>query len=186
MMTKTISLETRNWAIGPMRATPLSGILTCTLAIISLTKQVALEIELLAWDTAKQTYVIRVRTVEVLSVNDPGFKANLLYNLLQKNIGNVDIYPADAGGEDYLATLNGSWEILPPGEREANLAIIIGWGRSISPETCAKLIERYTFLERMRPRNFIAGTSGFRRYFGAQYADKRVVFEQVAIDPQKG
>jgi hypothetical protein len=98
----------------------------------------------------------------------------------------VDIYPADAGGEDYLATLNGSWEILPPGEREANLAIIIGWGRSISPETCAKLIERYTFLERMRPRNFIAGTSGFRRYIGAQYADKRVVFEQVAIDPQKG
>jgi hypothetical protein len=109
-----------------------------------------------------------------------------IYCIILTFFGYVDIYPADAGREDYLAPLNGSWEILPSGEREANLAIIIGWGRSISPETGAKLIERHTFLERLRPRNFIAAISGFRRYFGAQYADKGVVLEQVATDPRRG
>ena len=165
----------------------MSAILTCTTAIISLTKQVALEIELRPRDAAKSAYVIRVRSEDVFSANDRGFEADLLYNLnLRKKTSAMWTSPAEVGREDHLAPLNGSWESLPPGEREANLAIIIGWGRSISPETCAKLIERYTFLERLRPRNFIAGISGFRRYFGAQYADKGVVLEQVATDPRKG
>lgn len=30
------------------------------------------------------------------------------------------------------------------------------------------------------PRNFVAGTSGFSRYFGAQFADDLVVFENVS------
>ncbi len=144
-------------------------------------KQIALRIEVIARDPIKDIYVIRVCSEEVLNPNDPAFEADLFYNLnlLQENTGYVDVYPADATREDYLATLNVAWEILPPGEREQNIAVIIGSGRTLSPEVRAKLIERYTFLEGLKPRNFVAGISGFRRYFGAQFAEDLVVFENV-------
>lgn len=144
-------------------------------------KETAIQIEFLARDSAKDEYVLLFCTEEVLSQEAPSFERDLFYNLnlLQENVGHVDVFQADASREDYLSTLNVSWEILPPGQRDENIAVIIGSARDISPEVCTKLVERYAFLEAMNPRNFIAGTSGFRRYFGAQFADNLVVFENV-------
>ena len=144
-------------------------------------KETAIQIEVLARGPAKDKYVLRFFTEEVLSQEAPDFERDLFYNLnlLQENVGYAAVFQADASREDYLSTLNVSWEILPLGQRDENIAVIISSARDISPEVRAKLVERYAFLEAMKPRNFIAGTSGFRRYFGAQFSDNLVVFENV-------
>jgi hypothetical protein len=71
-----------------------------------------------------------------------------------------------------------AWEILPPGERDSNIAIILG-PKSTSTEAKVRLTERYDFLAKLKPRNFVLGTSGFQRYFGAQFSDNVVVFENI-------
>ena len=66
-----------------------------------------------------------------------------------------------------------------PGERTENLARILSKFRAPSKELREKLQDRYTFLEKLKPVAYISGTSGFQRYFGAQFANDLVVFENL-------
>lgn len=144
-------------------------------------KYASLELDVIAENRVEGTTEVRCRCDEVLQTGMRHFDTHLLWdlNLLQENVGSADVFPADATREDYLETLRVNWEILPPGERESNIATIIGRGRQVDPEVRRELEERYEFLERLSPRNFVAGTSGFARYFGAQFRDDLVVFENV-------
>ena len=71
------------------------------------------------------------------------------------------------------------WEILPPGERTETLARILSKFRAPSEAVKKKLLERYAFLEKLKPVAYISGTSGFQRYFGAKFGDNLVVFENI-------
>ena len=71
------------------------------------------------------------------------------------------------------------WEILPPGQRTENLARILSKFRAPSKELKERVLERYMLLEKLNPIAYISGTSGFQRYFGAQFADDLVVFENL-------
>jgi hypothetical protein len=81
--------------------------------------------------------------------------------------------------DDYLATVYVGWEILPPGERDANIARILSWLRNPSEEVKRKIIDRYDTLLKLKPSAFVAGTSGFQRYFGAKFGEDLVVFENL-------
>lgn len=111
----------------------------------------------------------------------PDFAERLLFNLnlLQENVGNHDVFPPDASDADYLKTLYVNWELLPPGERDENIAKIFRSVRSDDPVVRQQLIERYDALEKLRPVQFVRGTNGFRNYFGAQFAPDLVGFENV-------
>jgi hypothetical protein len=100
-------------------------------------------------------------------------------NLLQENVGAVDIAPSGATRADYLKTVFVDWEILPVGEREETIAKILSRYKSPSPEIRQKVQERYDLLAKLKPENFVNGTSGLRRYFGAKFSDSLVVFENL-------
>jgi hypothetical protein len=142
-----------------------------------------LSIELLDTETTDcgPVFVFRFRVNAVLRDGTRGFEHELLYalNLLQENVGAVDVFPADATREDYLRTVYVAWEILPPGERDATIAKVLSGIRRPSEEMKARIIERYNLLSSMKPTGLVAGTSGFQRYFGAQFADDLVVFENL-------
>ena len=77
------------------------------------------------------------------------FEANLfrLLNLLQESVGVVDVFPSNASLEDYLRTIYVNWVILPPGERENNIAkiaAVTGDGEEIKRESLTVM----TFLKR--------------------------------------
>ena len=59
------------------------------------------------------------------------------------------------------------------------LAHILAKFRAPSKELKEKLLDRYTFLEKLNPVAYISGTSGFQRYFGARFADNLVAFENL-------
>lgn len=126
-------------------------------------------------------FVIKFTVDEVLDTSARKFKDSLLYdlNLLQENVGAVDVFQSDAKLSDYLKTIYVHWEILPPGERDKTIRRIYAGFRTQSRELKTKLIARYDLLARLKPVAFIAGTSGFRRYFGAKFSDRLVVFENL-------
>lgn len=151
-------------------------------------KELSLHIEIVDEDSAAdKTYAVLFRVNEVLSkkaarfMTSPNLTNDLFFdlNLLQENVGAVDIAPSGATRADYLKTVYVDWEILPVGEREATIAKILSRYKSPSPEIRQKVAERYDLLAKLKPENFVNGTSGFRRYFGAKFSDSLVVFENL-------
>ncbi len=111
----------------------------------------------------------------------PHFYSQLLFdlNILQENIGICDLYESDETIDTYLRSLYVNWEILPPGESEETINRIIGIVGDSDPVTRAIIADRYAVLASLQPRHLITGQSGFARYFGAQFADDLVVFENL-------
>lgn len=143
-------------------------------------KYFEIKIELIGVDE-KNNHVLKFTVDDILNESSPDFKEDLFFNLnlLQENAGNHGIFSVDADLNDYLRSLYVSWEILPPGELDVNLTRILTGIGSSDPKLRQKLTDRFKFLASMKPRNFVQGTSRFQRYFGAQFADDLVVFENV-------
>lgn len=125
--------------------------------------------------------VVRFAVDEVLSPGESGFHARLFFdlNLLQENVGVCDVFPSTATRHDYLQSVYVHWEILPPGSRETQVNTILGSNSRLTPRERKAFEERFDFLMSLKPVRTILGTSGFRRYFGAQFANDLVVFENV-------
>lgn len=144
-------------------------------------KLVPISIELLGEAVQDQTLVFKFTVEEVLDRRSADFEEQLFFNLnlLQENVGNHGVMSSSATLEDYIRTLYVNWELLPPGDKEETLTRILSISGNTKPETRARIVDRYEFLYSLKPQRFIAGTSEFRRYFGAQFADDLVVFENV-------
>jgi hypothetical protein len=128
-------------------------------------------------------FLVKFAIDQVINRRLPDFDAELLYNLnvLQENTGSVDVFPSEATIADYAATIRVDWELLPVGElgsREA-VALLLRGKRPVTPEQQKVMEQRMAVLAKLRPTHFVAGTSGFARYFGAKFADDFVVFENL-------
>jgi hypothetical protein len=127
------------------------------------------------------TLVFRFRVEQVLDKRSEDFSEELFskVNLLQENVGAVDVFASEAETAEYLKTISVQWEILPPGERTETLNRVLSKFRNPSEELKQKLLARYALLEKLKPVAYISGTSGFQRYFGAYFKDDLVVFENL-------
>jgi hypothetical protein len=142
--------------------------------------ELAIRMELLSTEAgADPHFIIKFQVADILNQSHPEFRELLFFhlNLLQENVGACDVYEADATLPEFLRTITVEWEILPPGDREGNLARILS-GRP-PDETSRIVTERYDTLAALRPVAFIHGRSGFRRYFGAKFGDDLVAFENI-------
>ena len=144
-------------------------------------KLLSIQIEHIGEDIRTQAHVFKFSVPELLHRNSSTFWDDLLFNLnlLQENVGNCGVQASDADIESYLETLYINWEILPPGEKEETLVRILSGVQTNDPAIRARIAQRYDFLRALNPRNFIKGINEFRRYFGAQFADDLVVFENI-------
>lgn len=145
-------------------------------------KELEIEISLLDEEQKQEkVFVILFRVGEVLNRKDKKFRDDLFFNLniLQENIGTVNVFPANATRADYLKTVVVDWEILPPGKREEIIERLLSGVRAARDEIREKLLSRYDLLNELKPVAFIKGASGFRRYFGAQFAENLIAFENI-------
>jgi len=128
----------------------------------------------------RDSYLIKFQLSEILYRGTGDFEDRLFYciNLLQENVGACDLVRSDATFNDYIRTLNLSWDILPPGSLEETLSRLF---RNSNPtqQDIDTATERYRFFNSLRPINLIIGVSGFQRYFGAMIRDNLVFFENV-------
>lgn len=113
------------------------------------------------------------------------FDRELLFalNLLQETVRGVNVFATNATTQDYLGSIQVHWEILPAGERESNIRLILSSFRPKSEEERAALEqranERYDFFETLGYRHIIHGTGGMSGYMGAVVGDDVVVFEHL-------
>jgi len=144
-------------------------------------KDIALNIELLETRVVdgQNEYLIKVSTNQVLNQAINNFNNELLFNinLLQENIGSVNVFSSNTTLAEYVSTLDVNWEIFPPGERDEDLRRITENLRNLSPQRIEDIQERYQLLRSENPVRFINGRSGMIRYFGAQFSENLVVFE---------
>ena len=142
-------------------------------------KELDIQISLIEHNKKENTFVLKFQVNEVISTENE-HEFDLLYdiNLLQENIGAFEIYPPDTTDEEFLKTIYVDWEILPIGTKD----ILDRLMADVNPDNIKirkKYKARYNLLEKLKPIAFVKGTNSFRRYFGAQFSDNLVVFENL-------
>lgn len=144
-------------------------------------KEVELKIEQI--EKREHGYKIKFSIEQVINRRTPNFEKELLYNLnlLQENVGIVDVFPSIATLADYAKTVYIDWEILPPGTVDEIIeALLKNQNKeSITLDQIKTMRERIGVMSKLKPVVYIKGTTGFLRYFGAKFGDDFVVFENI-------
>jgi len=142
-------------------------------------KEVELSITLI--ERRADGFLIKFAVEQVLNRRSPDFAKELIYNLniLQENVGAVDVFPSAATLAQYAQTIRVDWEILPPGTVDEILRQMLAGKRPIAPDKRELMEKRLKLFARLKPEAYIAGTSGFLRYFGAKFGEDFVVFENL-------
>jgi len=143
-------------------------------------KELELAIDILDQPTV-DLFRIKFEIKEVLSKVSPDFDDDLLYNLnlLQENVGAVDVFPSAATLAEFTRTVQLDWEFLPPNDVEAVVRHILAKKPTMTVDERKTMEERLSVFAKFNPTAFLTGTSGFLRYFGAQFRDDLVVFENI-------
>lgn len=179
-VTKTYSFESPNWGDWSNGSHEVEWDRLIYRRDFHSPPELAIRMELLSTESGREPhFIIKFQVADVLSQSHPEFQKLLFFNLnlLQENAGACDVFRANAELPEFLQTITLEWEILPPGDRKGNLAKILA-GRP--PDESSKAVtERYDTLASLQPLCFIHGRSGFRRYFGAKFAEDLVVFENI-------
>lgn len=144
-------------------------------------KEVELKIEQI--EKREHGFKIKFLIDQVINRNTPNFEKELLYNLnlLQENVGMIDVFPSIATLADYAKTVYIDWEILPPGTVDEIIEALLKNQKteSITPDQIKIMRERIGVMSKLKPVVYIKGTNGFLRYFGAKFGDDFVVFENI-------
>jgi len=126
--------------------------------------------------------VIKFALTPLLDRSMAEFELMLLWsiNVLQENTGTTGVFASDASADDYKATITLDWQIFPPGTADEIVARLAGTARPGNAADFEKHVrDRVRLFESFNPTNYIRGQGGFGSYFGAQFADDLVVFENL-------
>lgn len=142
-------------------------------------KEVELEVSLL--EEKEGSYILKFAINQVINRRTPNFEKELFYNLnlLQENVGSVDVFTSVATLAEYTASIKVDWVILPPGSVDEVVKKMLEGKRRVTPEQESTIRERVEQISKLKPIGYITGGDGFLRYFGAKLADDFIVFENV-------
>jgi hypothetical protein len=180
MTTKSYSWESPNW--GDWSNGSHTHTITRDVYQRDFIPPKELELSMSLLETSDEgTFVVKFAIEQTLSRRANDFETDLLYNLnlLQENVGAVDVFPSAASLADYTNTVQIDWEILPPGSVGEVLKRMLQGERAVDADLQKVMEQRLGVLSRFKPEAYIAGTNGFLRYFGAKYSDNLVVFENL-------
>lgn len=144
-------------------------------------KELSLSMGLLKEDSNGPEFTVKFAVDEVLSRGAADFDSALLYNLnlMQENVGAVDVFASTATFADYVKTIHVDWEILPLGKVDEVLKRMLQGKRPVSSQQQQVMKARLQVMEHLNPQGYIAGTNEFLRYFGAKFEDDFVAFENL-------
>jgi hypothetical protein len=145
-------------------------------------RDLPISIELLKESQDPHTvYLMKFAVDCVLDTDDLDFESDLFFclNLLQENVGSVDIYPSETTRAEFIRTLTLNWEIFPPGSVEEIVGRLRQKMRRADASTDSVIRDRIETFAKLKPRAYVRGTNGFNSYIGALFADDLVVFENV-------
>jgi hypothetical protein len=180
MVTKTFDIESPNWGDPYYGTHTVSWTRDVYQRDFYPPKEVEMSITLV--EARESGFIVKFGIEQVINRRTKNFEQELFYNLnlLQENVGAVDVFESTASLAEYAATVRVDWQILPPGTvDEVVRKMVSGRARTVTSEQEAQIRSRVQVLARLKPEAYIAGTDGFLRYFGAKFGDDFVVFENV-------
>lgn len=143
-------------------------------------KHLTIKVKLIGEDLVSGQYAFAFAVNQSLDPTASSYEQDLLFalNLLQENVGSINILRPDADDQEYMATIrNVAWEILPPGEGEARLGQIISGVIATDPHKRDAIKMRVDFLKSLAPIGWIYGRDSLEGYVGAQITREIVVFD---------
>jgi hypothetical protein len=176
---KTFSVETPNWGDWSNGSHTVDWTREVYRRDFYPPKEVELSILLL--EEQSGGYVLKFAIDQVINRRTQNFEQELLYNLnlLQENVGAVNVFPSAASLAEYTATMRVDWQILPPGTVDDVIRQMLRGKSRVTPEQEETMRARITVMSRLKPEAYIAGSDGFLRYFGAKFGDDFVAFENI-------
>lgn len=143
-------------------------------------KELELTVEFLG-SPAPGCFDVRFGIDQVLTRTAPDFDDDLLYNLnlLQENVGAADVLPSVRKFAEYRQTVQLDWEMLPPHDLEDVARRILSKRQSRAIDDSKAIKARIAAFSRFNPMRYLAGTSGFLRYMGAQFQEDLIVLENI-------
>ncbi|MCD7059389.1 hypothetical protein [Pelagibacterium xiamenense] len=133
-------------------------------------------------DRGGEQVVVKFALAPMLSRDMAEFDLMLLWaiNVLQENTGVTGVYASHATREEYVSAVTLDWQIFPPGTVDEVVARLLGSSNPTNAADFEKHVrERVQLFEGFEPIAYIRGQGGFGSYFGAQFADDLVVFENL-------
>lgn len=135
----------------------------------------------LAIEDIGEPHAVLFTTVSAtLDQSTPNFLSELLAHLrlLKESCGACDVLNAAVTDNELLKRIYVNWEILPPGQRDATIARILGSIKNPTSAEKQRMIDRHDNLAALNPEQWVVGQGGFDRYFGAVFPD-HVALENV-------
>jgi hypothetical protein len=133
-------------------------------------------------DRGGEQLIVKFALAPMISRGAGEFELMLLWavNLLQENTGVTGVFASNATREDYISTVMLDWQIFPPGTVDDVVSRLVGSTRPANAPDFEKHVrDRVLLFEGFEPRAYIRGQGAFGSYFGAQFADDLVVFENL-------
>lgn len=179
MTLRTFSIQTPNWGDWSKGSHSIDWTRDVYQRDFFPPKEVELSIKLL--EKRSSQFLVKFAIEQVINRTTNNFEQELLYNLniLQENVGASDVFMSSATLADFAASIRLHWQIFPPGTVDEVVQKIVGEKRKVAPQQEAMIRKRVSVMSRLKPKGYVVGTDGFLRYFGAQFGDDFVVFENV-------
>ncbi|WP_172961146.1 hypothetical protein [Asticcacaulis excentricus] len=133
-------------------------------------------------DKGGEQLIVKFALTPMLSRGMAEFDLMLLWalNVLQENTGVTGVFASDATRAEYISTVTLDWQIFPPGTADEVVARLLSSARpSNAPDFEKHVRDRVRLFEGFEPKAYIRGQGSFGSYFGAQFADDLVVFENL-------
>lgn len=125
---------------------------------------------------------VAVLVGETVKKSSAEFRDQLLFNLnlIQENVGSGTVFSKSPEQAELTESTVVDWELLPEGARnDEMLAKLLPRDPRKRLEAAQRYEARRQLLSTMKPKRWVIGTSGFRRYFGALFQDDLVALENV-------
>lgn len=127
--------------------------------------------------------VVKFALSPLLSKGQPEFDLMLLWslNVLQENTGVAGLFASEATRDDFIGTIQLDWEVFPPGTIDEVVERLARRPArpANAPDFDRHVRDRVALFQRLNPTAYLRGQGGFGSYFGAQFADDLVVFENL-------
>lgn len=133
-------------------------------------------------DRGGEKVVFKFEIHPSLSKSMPEFELFFLWhlNVLQENVGAIGVFVSDVSDEEFAKSVALDWEVFPNGSVDEIVAKILAGKKAPDAGNNEALIrERLAIFEKFKPKNYLHGLGSFNSYFGAQFADDFVVFENL-------
>src|SRR5690606_35187838 len=97
-----------------------------------------------------QTLRVHTRVDQELDRSGANDELLFIVNLLQENVGSVDVFESGATKEEYLRTIALDWEVFPPGTADEVTAALTKGGR-LSEGDRGVIAERVALFAKQTP-----------------------------------